>query len=232
MALIRPSNLVNDIRGSVSGVTFSRGLAGAQVSAKRSPRSRKPALSGSTKVPLSSASRLWRSATAQERAEWVNLAKDVTEVNRLGQVVRASAFSLFCKVQLYRIQAGLPQVLGVRINPVPFTQSTINPRIVLGPGQFRRSNVVANQQPDQVLIFGTDAFPPSVTIKKSAASKFLEQRPGSFWLGSNFSCLPWYPIRPKYSARVGSFFNLKIVSLWDQFTWPLVVTVLHPDIDP
>lgn len=232
MALIQTSNLVNDIRGSVGGVTFSRSRAGAVVQSKRSPRSQKIKPQESGKVPVTVAAQLWRSATDSERKQWNQLALDYPVTNRLGQSTRGSGYQLFCKVQTYRIQAGLPTVLGVVVDPRLWETTTVNPRIVLGPSQFRRSSASSSFTPDQVLIYGTAPKSDPSKFGKGTSFKYLENRPGSFWLGSNFSALLWFRIQPLYATRLGYFFKLKLVSLSNSFTWPLRVDYLTPDIDP
>ena len=95
MALIRTSNLVNDIRGSVGGNTFSRGLAGAQVSNRRSPRSKKASNQMQQNHYLPALSQAWRLLSDVERNSWRLKASAMTVQNSMGQPRVPSGFQVF-----------------------------------------------------------------------------------------------------------------------------------------
>lgn len=111
MALIRFSNLVNDIRGSSGGNTFSRGLAGATVSMKRTVSVPEGRAFRKKRSAVQSFTKLWRSLSENDRRQWNALAKNSGVPSRLGILRYPSGLELFTSRAAIRSSFGL-QILS------------------------------------------------------------------------------------------------------------------------
>ena len=79
----------------MGGNTFSRGLAGNQVSNRRSPRSKKASNQIHQNHYLPQLSQAWRLLSVVERSSWQLKASDMTVQNSLGQPRTPSGFQVF-----------------------------------------------------------------------------------------------------------------------------------------
>lgn len=124
MALVRFSNLVNDIRGSTGGNTFSRGLAGATVSMKKTASTGVNSLFGKRPSPISQFARSWRQLSEFNRKSWQDLASSTTSKNRLGLHRSATGFELYVQRNAFLNRVGLtlldtaPPISGVAFRPI------------------------------------------------------------------------------------------------------------------
>ena len=98
MALIKPSPLVNDLRGSVGGVTFGRNSAGMFARAKVTPINPDTALQIAVRAKFAIAAIAWRSTlNATERDAWNLLGTTTTFKNALGDDYNPSGIQLYIR---------------------------------------------------------------------------------------------------------------------------------------
>lgn len=112
MALIKPSPLVNDLRGSVGGVTFGRNSAGMFARAKVTPVNPDTALQIDIRAKFGIATIAWRSTLNQtQRDAWNLLGTTTFFKNALGDDFNPSGIQLFIRSSVLLQLAAQPVVL-------------------------------------------------------------------------------------------------------------------------
>lgn len=113
MALIKPSPLVSEIRGSVGGVTFARNPAGPFARAKVIPVDPNSPLQVSRRGFFSTASTAWRDVlSAAQRDAWNVLGTTTLFKNALGDDFNPSGIQLYIRSSTMQQLAGLTVVSG------------------------------------------------------------------------------------------------------------------------
>lgn len=97
MALIKFSNLVNDIRGSSGGTTFSRNKGGAYVRNRTKPINPSTPAQGAARAMLGGFSTAWRSLSDANRTSWIENASLYPYINKLGEERVYTGQQLFVK---------------------------------------------------------------------------------------------------------------------------------------
>lgn len=108
MALIQPSPLVSEIRGSVGGVTFARNPAGPFARAKVVPVNPNSPLQVERRAFFSTASTDWRDTLSQaQRDTWNVLGTTTLFKNSLGNDFNPSGIQLFIRTSALQQLAGI-----------------------------------------------------------------------------------------------------------------------------
>lgn len=111
MALIQPSPLVSEIRGSVGGVTFARNPAGPFARAKVVPVNPNTPLQVSRRGFFSTAATAWRDVLTQfERDSWNTLGTTTLFKNALGNDFNPSGIQLFIRASTLLELAAQPAI--------------------------------------------------------------------------------------------------------------------------
>lgn len=108
MAKLKFGAVISDARGSIEGVTFSKGRAGSFARRRVVPRAQVTAFNSAVRVRLANFARRWfGSLTAIQRTAWIALAvaNPVTDV--FGNTHILSGQQLYIRVNQLRAQAGL-----------------------------------------------------------------------------------------------------------------------------
>lgn len=134
MAIISFGPLVDGVRGSIGGVTFSRGQSGD--TARHKPRPMRPRRVEQllNQKRLSQASHLWASQSAAQKTGWINYAATVDLTDGLGNVYHPTGLQAFIWCVTQRLNCGLsitpmayPTQNGLPVLPVlTFTYSAHN----------------------------------------------------------------------------------------------------------
>lgn len=99
MAKINFGTIVNDARGKIDGIVFSRSRAGAYVRGKVSPSQPQTNLQSSRRTFLTQATREWSaSLTAAQRGAWDQLAKFTPVKDRFGHTILLTGHQLYVKL--------------------------------------------------------------------------------------------------------------------------------------
>jgi len=175
MALIKTGGLVNDIRGSQNGLTFSRNKGGAYVRQKVSPVQPVSPFSSLARAIFTSLSQAWATAlTAAQRAAWVTFASTHTFVNVFGDSITLSGIAMYQSVN-----RAIQQIGKVRIDNAPtvFTAPAVQsftPVAVITAGVISTltqttvlAGAVAMPASGDLYIFATPPMPPGVKPQKS-----------------------------------------------------------------
>lgn len=107
MATVLYGALVDAVRGSINGLTFSAG-GGVEV-VKGKARGRRPirTLQLPAKSQMQRVSPLWRGLTQSDRDDWDTYAATVTLVNSLGQNYQLSGLSMFIRNSMFMALRGI-----------------------------------------------------------------------------------------------------------------------------
>lgn len=134
MALIKPSPLVNDIRGSVGGVTFGRNSAGMFARAKVTPVNPDSPRQIDIRAKFGIATIGWRSTLNQtQRDAWNLLGTTTFFKNALGDDYNPSGIQLFIRSSvLLQIAGETPVVTPPATAIVPVGEFTIAHLIATG----------------------------------------------------------------------------------------------------
>lgn len=108
MALIRFSNLVNDIRGSTGGNTFARNKSGAYVRNRTTPLNPGTSAQSVARADLAALSQGWRQLGPDQRDAWNAAAENYPYQNKLGEERFYSGEQLFITLNRNMQSAGQP----------------------------------------------------------------------------------------------------------------------------
>lgn len=106
MALIRFSNLVNDIRGATGGNVFARNRSGAYVRNRTSPLNPQSTGQSAVRALLAALSQAWRGLTAAQRESWNGIVDQYPYTNKLGEQRTYSGEQLYVKLNRNLQSAG------------------------------------------------------------------------------------------------------------------------------
>lgn len=108
MALIRFSNLVNDIRGAAGGNVFARNRSGAYVRNRTTPLNPQSTGQMIARASFGSLSQAWRTLTEAQRLAWADAAPEYPYLNKLGESRNYSGEQLYMKLNRNLQAAGQP----------------------------------------------------------------------------------------------------------------------------
>lgn len=141
MALIRFSNLVNDIRGATGGNVFSRNKAGAYVRNRTTPLNPQSSPQMAARALLAGLSQAWRTLSQAQRNAWAAMTESYPYTNKLGEVRHYSGEQLFITLNRNLQAAG---------------EATINdPQFPAGVGAPLTLSVAANAMDGTITATGT-----------------------------------------------------------------------------
>jgi len=106
MAVVEYSALVNRLRGSVGGVTFSKGGPVEVVKGKARPRLPQRPLQLPVQGAMQKYSPIWRTLSQSDRDDWDTYAATVTFQNSLGQDYQINGFQMFVRSQMFEALRG------------------------------------------------------------------------------------------------------------------------------
>ena len=107
MANIRYSAMIADARGSIGGVTLSRGRGGAIARNRSKPVNPRSSRQESLRGQTAHLSRYWsKTLTAQQRADWNAYAAGTSWTNKLGDSIQINGNAAFMRLNALLIQAG------------------------------------------------------------------------------------------------------------------------------
>lgn len=224
MAQIRFSNLVNDIRGAVGGVTFSRSASGATVSARKSRRRAHRSRSGSGRAPLIAAAQHWRTLSDSQRGSWIEAARDIPMANKLGIPRSGSGFELFCKASAIRIRFGLPIIpeftpyWGSTLFSVDITSFRLSDNRLL---QVPASTAVV---PAASISFISPVQPSPYPAPRSSAYQFSSSAAVNLWDRVSYSAPQFVSTQPAIATSPGQYFWLRQYVILQDYNWPLFFT--------
>lgn len=98
MALIRFSNLVNDIRGAAGGNVFARNRSGAYVRNRTTPINPQSLPQMAARGLFGILAQQWRTLTQSQRDAWADMAPNYPYLNKLGEERIYSGEQLFIKL--------------------------------------------------------------------------------------------------------------------------------------
>lgn len=116
MALIRFSNLVNDIRGAAGGNVFARNRSGAYVRNRTTPLNPQSTGQMAARAAFGGLSQMWRTLTEAQRQAWADAAPEYPYLNKLGESRTYSGEQLYMKLNR-NLQAAGASLIEAPLNP-------------------------------------------------------------------------------------------------------------------
>lgn len=110
MALVKFGAPIDEVRGSIGGVTFSRNRSATFARARKKPRFPRTDPNATAITLLGQFSKLWAThLTNQQRIDWNDLAAILEFTNPLGQTYHTSGFAIYCRAQVLLATAPYPE---------------------------------------------------------------------------------------------------------------------------
>lgn len=110
MAIAIPS-VVSAISGSIGGLVFAPNKGGVSIRARKTPVNPNTPQQQAVRTAMASLAVQWNNTlTPAERDAWETYAANVPIPNKIGSSILLSGISMYCRCNVPRIQAGLPQV--------------------------------------------------------------------------------------------------------------------------
>ena len=100
--------IVNDARGSINGVTYSRNKSGAYIRSKVTPSNPQTSFQSAARARITSISKGWASLTSAQRSAWTEWARQFGTVNPFGAKKPINGLSAFVRANTTLLAAGLP----------------------------------------------------------------------------------------------------------------------------
>lgn len=113
MPKLKLGNLVQDVRGSLAGITFTRARGLSTARTKSAARRADHPIARAQQSYFGVARAYWRQTTATDRADWQRYADAMPGTDSLGDKRRLTAYNAFLSVNLVRQAQGL----APRLNP-------------------------------------------------------------------------------------------------------------------
>ena len=110
MARIKFGLAISDIRGSISGTTFSSGTYGAYARRRAVPTNPNTTKQGAVRAAFASLTSSWRNLTEAERLTWITQAPAYTNLNSFGDNVPLTGQALFMRCNLNLASIGIPPI--------------------------------------------------------------------------------------------------------------------------
>ena len=103
MAVIRPSGIISEIRGSIGDTVFSRGQGGPYARFRGISDKERTGLQDATRDTLIYLAQAWSGTLDEaERQAWIEHAKTWPQANRWGDMTLTSGYTRFIKTNFYR----------------------------------------------------------------------------------------------------------------------------------
>lgn len=119
MAKVKFGAVISDTRGSVGGITFSRGRSGSVLKTKANPILKQTASTQPVRASLATLSQRWFAVLTQmQRAAWIALAAVNPILDVFGNTHVLTGQQFYIRVNQYRMQAG-----HVYIDDAPIDQA-------------------------------------------------------------------------------------------------------------
>jgi hypothetical protein len=174
MARIKFSSLVNDIRGSVGGVTFSRNANGAYTRNRTKGTNRKSPGQLSVRASFSGLSAQYRQLGAASAQTFIDMAPLYPYKNKVGVTSYYTGQQLFMKLNSTLVQNGLPYntVCSAPATIVPTIQGTYalsqsTPEFVMANYKFLTNGIVPDGQ--AVAVFASAPLSSGVLVAPAQA---------------------------------------------------------------
>ena len=107
MAVIQYTGLIDQIRGSIAGTTFTKGKDGFIVMRKGAPRKNRSISQSSVNVGFAVNAGNWNSLTPSQQTDWNTLASLVQVYNRLGILSNISGYNFYILASQIKDPKGL-----------------------------------------------------------------------------------------------------------------------------
>lgn len=135
MARIKFGLAISDIRGSISGTTFSSGTYGAYARRRAVPTNPNTAKQGAIRATFASLTSSWRNLTEAQRLTWITQAPNYTNLNSFGDNVPLTGQALFMRCNL--------NLASVNLSPI---SSALPPKTLIAPSMsFLSADVSAGE---------------------------------------------------------------------------------------
>lgn len=152
MALIRFSNLVNDIRGAAGGNVFARNRSGAYVRNRTTPLNPQSTPQMNARAQFGQLAQNWRNLTEEERAQWESIAPEYPYLNKLGESRTYSGEQLYIKLNR-NLQAAGAAALDSPTAPAGVAAvASITADATAATGVINISGTLAGAQDDTELV--------------------------------------------------------------------------------
>lgn len=128
MARVTYSNQVNEIKGSIGGLTYHQNTSGPIVKLKPINKNIQTKIQGEGKTNFTQLTSLWNSLTADEKLNWTLELVGFTFVNRYNESKAHTGFNYFMSTNIGRLLLGLApiSVIGNYTNPVNVPAFTLD----------------------------------------------------------------------------------------------------------
>lgn len=197
MARIKFGLAISDIRGSISGTTFSSGTYGAYARRRAVPTNPNTAKQGTVRATFATLSSAWRSLTEAERLTWITQAVNYTNLNSFGDNVPLTGQALFMRCNLNlasvgnaMINSALPPKTLVPASWVSFDADVSADTITL-------SNLSATDATTKYAIYMTGNVSAGINFFARGLFRFIDTKGSSQATGAA-------SLRPKWQAVYGS----------------------------
>lgn len=117
MALVKFGAGISEMRGKEGGVIYSRNAYGSYIKTKISPVNPQTAKQQAQRTLMGNLSQSWSTLSSAVKGDWDNLGAQVTRVNRFGDNMSYTGFSLFMKLNRNLVLAGSAAITAPPVPP-------------------------------------------------------------------------------------------------------------------
>ena len=143
MAIITPSAIVSEIRGSVGTQTYSKNHYRAYVKTRKAPTQSASTYAGLARSNMADAVSFWMGETEDVKQAWIYFAPYFFAHNRLGNASRLSGFNAYIRAWMNILYAGSPS------NPEPIPAGHV-PRILSLSSTFSTAGLAISFTLDRI----------------------------------------------------------------------------------
>lgn len=173
MATIQFSAVVDDARGSLGGLTFSRNRYGAYVRSRTAPVQPRTAAQTAVRNQFTAFSTSWRILSPAQQTQWNVFAGIQPTLNRLGRTRFLSGAQWYVKLNMIRYSLGLAEI----VSPPPPGPIFAIPTATATADQSANTVVILTTGSggggDFVQVFATPPLSPGVSFTGKSQYRYM-----------------------------------------------------------
>jgi hypothetical protein len=162
MAKVNFGEMVNDARGKIAGIVFSKNKSGAYTRTKVTPANPRTVAQQAVRANFANLSQQWSGTlTAAQRSAWTSYAVTFPRRDIFGNSLTLNGLNMFVALNAVLLQIGQPVVLTPPISPAVIPAVWVNAFATLSTTVVSITESVLSGQPNAYnYIFATKCLPP------------------------------------------------------------------------
>ena len=191
MARIKFGLAISDIRGSISGTTFSSGTYGAYARRRAVPTNPNTAKQGAIRATFASLTSSWRNLTEAQRLTWITQAPNYTNLNSFGDNVPLTGQALFMRCNLNLASIGLSPISSA-LPPKTLVAPTFSAVVAdVSVGTILVTGLSATSATESYAVYASQNVSAGINFFPRSAFRYMNKKASSTGVADQNITTPW-----------------------------------------